>query len=279
MIVKDESKVILRCLESVRPIVDYVLVEDTGSTDGTQGIIRQWLDRVELPGEVYDEPWRDFAYNRSHVLAKLREHKAIDYALMMDADDLLIFEDGFDPLQFKKGLFKDAYEVSIHRFDVTYYRLQICSNRRPFKYRGVLHEFLEVRPAVAQARLPQGFTSTHREREAHAAPIRRSIVETPRFLNWPYAPNATRICAPVIPFTSRRPIEVAARTRRHSRHIWHAAKWASGTREVIWSLYMARIISRHLVGRLMRYYPPVPKPQVSAVVGPKRYTTPVDYAA
>ena len=34
MIVKDESGVILRCLESVRSIADYVLVEDTGSTDG-----------------------------------------------------------------------------------------------------------------------------------------------------------------------------------------------------------------------------------------------------
>ena len=45
VIVKNESKVILQCLESVRPIVDYVLVEDTGSTDGTQTIIREWLER------------------------------------------------------------------------------------------------------------------------------------------------------------------------------------------------------------------------------------------
>src|SRR5262249_24987812 len=72
MIVKNESKLILRCLESVRPIVDYVLIEDTGSTDGTQTIIREWLARVGLQGEVYNEPWRDFAHNRSSVLKRLR---------------------------------------------------------------------------------------------------------------------------------------------------------------------------------------------------------------
>src|SRR5271168_4484452 len=86
MIVKNESKVILRCLESVRPLVDYVLIEDTGSTDGTQTMIREWLAQAGLPGEVYGEPWRDFAYNRSHALARLRENIGVDYALISDAD-------------------------------------------------------------------------------------------------------------------------------------------------------------------------------------------------
>ena len=43
MIVKNEAHVILRCLDSVRPLVDYVLIEDTGSTDGTQQIVMDWL--------------------------------------------------------------------------------------------------------------------------------------------------------------------------------------------------------------------------------------------
>lgn len=59
MIVKNELHVIVRCLESVRPFIDYVLIEDTGSTDGTQATIRKWLDQQRLPGEVFDEPWRD----------------------------------------------------------------------------------------------------------------------------------------------------------------------------------------------------------------------------
>jgi len=52
MIVKNEAQTILRALDSVRTFVDYVLVEDTGSTDGTQTIIRDYLRAHGLPGEV-----------------------------------------------------------------------------------------------------------------------------------------------------------------------------------------------------------------------------------
>src|SRR5580704_2904813 len=146
MIVKNESKVILRCLESVRPVVDYVLVEDTGSTDGTQNLIREWLERVGLPGEVYDEPWRDFGYNRSHVLATLREQNNIDYALMLDADDEFVFEQGFDIAAFKSSLSQDLYDVElVTRAGLRRYRRpQISTNRREFLYRGVLHEFIDT---------------------------------------------------------------------------------------------------------------------------------------
>ena len=142
MIVKNESKIILRCLESVRSIVDYVLIEDTGSTDGTQAVIQEWLERVGLPGEVYDEPWRDFAYNRSHALARLREQKGIDYALILDADDYVVFEPSFDIAAFKNNLSADLYEVEMRHDQIRYRRGQILSNRHEFLYRGVLHEFV-----------------------------------------------------------------------------------------------------------------------------------------
>ncbi len=68
MIVKDEAHVILQCLESVRPLVDYVLVVDTGSTDGTQQIVWDYLVRENLAGGVVEEPWQNFAYNRTFAL-------------------------------------------------------------------------------------------------------------------------------------------------------------------------------------------------------------------
>lgn len=143
MIVKNEAAVILRCLRSVRPLVDYVLVEDTGSTDGTQALIRDWLASENLPGEVHDRPWTDFATNRSSALTKLRERAEIDYALVMDADDVLTFVTGFDSATFKQSLSADLYSLSIRLGSVTYQRPQLCRNRLPFRYRGVLHEFLE----------------------------------------------------------------------------------------------------------------------------------------
>ncbi len=143
MIVKNESQVILRCLKSVRALVDYVLIEDTGSTDGTQTLVRDWLTSEGLPGEIYDRPWTDFATNRSSALAALRQRTKIDYALIIDADDALLLESHFDVLHFKQELTADLYTLSIRLGPITYYRPQLCSNKLPFHFRGVLHEFLE----------------------------------------------------------------------------------------------------------------------------------------
>jgi glycosyltransferase involved in cell wall biosynthesis len=156
MIVKNEAHLILRCLESVRPLVDYVLIEDTGSTDGTQAIVREYLQREGLTGKVFDMPWRDFAFNRSVALAELRKNNQVDYALIMDADDVLVFEEGFDPARFKASLSKDFYRAEVRRATVAFRRGHIVSNRREFRYRGVLHEVL-VGPRQYSSELATGF--------------------------------------------------------------------------------------------------------------------------
>jgi len=59
MIVKNEAPVIRRCLASVHPILSHWLIVDTGSTDGTQAIVREAM--AGLPGELVERPWVDFA--------------------------------------------------------------------------------------------------------------------------------------------------------------------------------------------------------------------------
>jgi len=157
MIVKNEAHLILRCLESVRSLVDYVLIEDTGSTDGTQVVIREWLNRVGIPGDIFDEPWRDFAYNRSHALARLRENEGIDYALVIDADDQLVVEAGFNVAVFKESLSQDLYKVPLRQGLVNYQVNQILSNKLEFRCRGVLHEFIEGPPEGFSSGTAAGF--------------------------------------------------------------------------------------------------------------------------
>jgi glycosyltransferase involved in cell wall biosynthesis len=81
----------------------YALIVDTGSTDGTQTIVKKYLSGTGLPIEVIDMHWRDFSYNRSFALAD------IDCALVLDADDMVVFSNGFDGT--KRMLDKAFYHV------------------------------------------------------------------------------------------------------------------------------------------------------------------------
>lgn len=158
MIVKDEAHIIERCLGSAAALADYVLVVDTGSSDGTQDLIRSWLVKHDVPGVVLEEPWRDFAYNRSHALRCLRERRNVDYGLMIDADNVLEFDDGFDAARFKDGLHRDLYDVRMRTGTTEYTLPLLFRNRLSFRYRGVLHEFLDGSSARTRG-AAEGFAS------------------------------------------------------------------------------------------------------------------------
>jgi tetratricopeptide (TPR) repeat protein len=156
MIVKNEGQIIQRCLQSALPLIDYALVVDTGSTDDTLAVVRDFLQSTGLAGQVLEEPWRDFAHNRSVALAKLRKETAIDYSLMIDADQLIIFDPGFDAAQFKSGLHHDLYDVKLSSGNIEYLLPQLASNKIEISYRGVLHEFREC-PVGSSRSVAHGF--------------------------------------------------------------------------------------------------------------------------
>jgi len=193
MIVKNETKVIRRCLTSVLPLVDYVLVVDTGSTDGTQQMIRDFLAKKKINGVVIDEPWRDFAYNRSFALARLREVKSVDYAMIIDADDTLELDVGFNPPAFKAQLKHDLYDVPVRHGSITHHRPQLFRNRLPFSYKGVVHEYLETPPGKISRETAKGFAirastsgarnENPRKYQDDAAALERALaIETDAFL-------------------------------------------------------------------------------------------------
>lgn len=144
MIVKNEAMVIERCLRSVLPLCDHVIVMDTGSSDGTQEVIRAFLGRAGIPGEVIDTPWIDFAVNRTAALEAMRSRSEIDYCLMIDADEQILYDEDFDAAQFKAGLTADWLNVRTRLAGTEYLRPQLLRNALPFRYRGALHEFVEA---------------------------------------------------------------------------------------------------------------------------------------
>ncbi|MCA9329338.1 glycosyltransferase family 2 protein, partial [Candidatus Saccharibacteria bacterium] len=94
-IVKNESPVICRMLASVKNIINLVLLCDTGSTDGTQRLITNYLQQHGIAGEVLEAPWEDFAHNRSwiHREAFQRTAGKVDYCMWLDADEVLMVTD------------------------------------------------------------------------------------------------------------------------------------------------------------------------------------------
>lgn len=134
MIVKDEAAVILRCLESVRPYIDHWVIVDTGSTDITTTLIAEYLK--DVPGELHQRPWVDFAHNRNEALA-LAKDKA-DYLLFIDADDCLVASEEFALPE----LIADAYHLWMDSGDMQYRRAAFISAKIDWHWEGVCHEVL-----------------------------------------------------------------------------------------------------------------------------------------
>ncbi|MBS2548682.1 glycosyltransferase [Catenulispora sp. NL8] len=131
MIVKNESRVIERALASARGLIDTWVISDTGSTDGTQDLIRTAL--AGIPGELHEEPWTDFGHNRTLNIGHARG-KA-DYLLLLDADMVI---DRHSPLP---GLTADSYMIR-HDGDLEYRNKRLVKADLPWRYVGVTHEYL-----------------------------------------------------------------------------------------------------------------------------------------
>jgi len=136
MIVKNETHIIMECLESVAPYIDYWIIADNGSTDGTQELVKEFFEKKGIPGELHEVEWVDFGHNRTEALA-LCDGKA-DYILMIDADDHLV---GKPKLDLKDE--KDGYALRISRGNFTWWRNQIFKTGVGWGYKGVLHEYAE----------------------------------------------------------------------------------------------------------------------------------------
>src|SRR3954453_12274381 len=135
MIVKDEAPIIDRCLASVIPFIDRWVVVDTGSTDGTPDRVRARLGSI--PGELHHRPWQNFAHNRNEALDLALG--AADYLFFIDADERLELPASFD----RSGFAADGYHLECDYAGTTFARCALVASRHPWRWEGVVHEFLQ----------------------------------------------------------------------------------------------------------------------------------------
>jgi len=149
MIVRNEGNVIRRCLESVRSLISYWAISDTGSSDGTKQIIRDTLRGV--PGELHDDRWINFGHNRTINIERARG-KA-DYLLLMNADEILNVNGSIPELR------ADAYLLR-YEGDFDYHAQLLVRGDREWHYVGATHEHIDSETPCHREKLP-ALTITH----------------------------------------------------------------------------------------------------------------------
>lgn len=144
MIVKNEEDVLARCLKCVKQFADEIIIVDTGSSDHTVDIARQYTDNV------YDFVWcDDFAKARNFSFSKAE----MDYCMWMDADDVVPDEEIAKINALKQSLSEDVSIVMMQYhtgFDeqgnptFTYYRERIVKRNEQHQWVGVIHEVIPL---------------------------------------------------------------------------------------------------------------------------------------
>jgi len=96
LMVRNEAKILARCVQTALPFVDAVLLADTGSTDDTVGEAERALTGAGRPLKVVRHEWRNFGENRTESMQAARSfceelawNSTLAYALALDADMLL----------------------------------------------------------------------------------------------------------------------------------------------------------------------------------------------
>ena len=132
MIVKNEAHIVAETLDSVAPYISSWVIVDTGSTDGTQDVIRNHMARLGIPGELHERPWQNFGHNRTEALTLAQGHG--DYIWVIDADDIVVGTPKFNQLD------ADIYFMHHRRATITYWRAQLFRDGARVHYQGVVHE-------------------------------------------------------------------------------------------------------------------------------------------
>jgi hypothetical protein len=180
MIVRDGMGDLPRTLAAARRYISSWTICDTGSTDGSQAYIRETM--ADIPGELYEDEWRDFGHNRSLAFARARG--TAQFLLAMDADMAITIRDGFVP-----DPKVDAYLIEMGNHTSFSYRLPlVLRGDLPWRSEGRVHEYTCLADGAGYNPVPtDGITidmlaidrSSPEKYAMHAALLEESLAENP----------------------------------------------------------------------------------------------------
>lgn len=149
MIVKNEEKVLARCIDSLKDLMDEIIIVDTGSTDNTKAIASRYTDKI------YDFKWNeDFSTARNFSFSKA----VSDYIYVADADEVLDDVNYKRFSQLKNVLLPEIEIVQMNyltssEFNTVYnyqkeYRPKLFKRVRSFNWISPIHETVNIQPVI-----------------------------------------------------------------------------------------------------------------------------------
>ena len=142
MIVRNEEKLLPECLESIRDWVDEIIIVDTGSTDATIDIARQYGARI------FEQPWsNDFSKHRNYSMVQATG----DWLFIIDADERFLVEDVPEIIDhMREGRFSALSASVLNVYGQEEERVTFCNSVRFFRrdlrlsYDGIVHNVLQI---------------------------------------------------------------------------------------------------------------------------------------
>lgn len=176
-IVKNEEKVLARALVCAQKFADEIVVADTGSTDETVKIAR------EFTSNIYYFSWNDdFSAARNYAFSKANG----DFLMWLDADDVIEEKEIKKLLALKERLDgADTFMLQYHTGELVYYRERILRRSPAACWKGRVHEVIVPFGKVAYEHI----TITHCKENAGMDRRNLLIYE--------------RMCAEQYPFSAR----------------------------------------------------------------------------
>jgi len=134
MIVRNEARVIERCIKAAADKIDGFVIFDTGSTDDTIAKIEEIKEQLKLNIICKQRKWINFGENRTEVFNFARTIAECKYMLVLDADDIL------------EGKFDKTHEMDVGNMLVKTDGLQhvhrrLFNTKFDWKYVGAVHEY------------------------------------------------------------------------------------------------------------------------------------------
>lgn len=165
MIVKNEERILARCLDSVADLMDEIIIVDTGSTDRTKEIASRYTDKI------YDFQWiHDFSAARNFAFSKAN----MEYIYSADADEVLS-EENRERFRILKEVLLPEIEIvqmkygnqlqfgTVYNFDEEY-RPKLFKRKRDFVWEEPIHETVRLEPVVFDSDI----VITHMPEQSHA---------------------------------------------------------------------------------------------------------------